>query len=132
MYKTSRGPDEKGVATIAGGDRHEVWEGSNQIERDDGARFNFVVQVGYPMGLVSRKAPEIISYHFNLSFEDRRHPAFVRFDLNDAKFITEVVRDAAYSPLLCHSHPGHGAMTVPSPVLSPQEVLDILLRGHLR
>jgi hypothetical protein len=107
-------------------------EGNNQIERNDGARFNFTIQVGYPARLARRKEPEIISYHFNMAFREGHQPLFIRFDLNEANFVKGGVREAVHSPLLCHMHPGHGKMTVPSMVLSPQEVLDILLRGHLR
>ena len=76
--------------------------------------------------------PALISYHCNLAFPEGQVPAFVRFDLNEAKFLTEAPRDAIASPLLCHSHPGHGHMTVPSLVMSPLEVLDVIFRGHLR
>lgn len=132
LIKSSREPDQHGIASIAGGDRHEVWEGKKQIERNDGARVNFAIQVGYPAPLTLRKKPEIVAYHFHLAFQDGHQPLFVRFDLNEANFVKGGIRDAVYSPLLCHMHPGHGEMTVPSMVLSPQEVLDILLRGHLR
>jgi hypothetical protein len=137
LIRNSREPDEYGVASIAGGDRHEVWAGNNQIERGDGARFNFAIHVGYPTHRAPREVPELLSYHFNMAFQDGHQPLFIRFDLNEAKFVTDVARtdvarDAVHSPLLCHMHPGHTKMTVPSMVLSPQEVLDILLRGHLR
>lgn len=129
----SKEPDGYGVAVITGGRRSETWADGGQFERDDGARFNFSIVVSYQESKPNEppKAPSLIAYHFNLAFPDNRVPAFVRFDLNEAKFASES-RDAARSPLLCHSHPGHSDMTVPSPILAPEEVLDVILRMHLR
>ena len=72
------------------------------------------------------------SHNLNLAFPNNQTPTFVRFDLNEAAFAVTGTRSAARSPLLCHVHPGHGHKTMPSPILSPQEVLDLVLRGHLR
>ena len=124
---TSTEPDPRGVMMITGGKRAETWDAADQFERDDGARFNFVVVARY----LKDAAPELIAYHFNLAFPGIHAPAFVRFDCNEAEF-ADVARNAARSPLRCHSHPGHAQMTVPSPVLSPLEILDLLLRHHLR
>lgn len=126
LYKVTP-PDSRGTVLIDGGKRAEAWGAEDQLERNDRARFNFAVVVRYSKGF----APELISYHFNLSFEAGHAPSFVRFDYNDAAF-ANASRDPVRSPLRCHSHPGHASMTVPSPVLSPVETLDILLRHHLR
>lgn len=127
-------PDRYGAAVIAGGSRTERWSEERQFVRDDRACFNFSVTVQYPSA-GSTGAPELIAYHFNLAFPNapgQPSPAFVRLDLNDAEFTKGGVRDALRSPLLCHAHPGHGKMTIPTPVLAPQEILAIFLYEHLR
>ena len=127
-------PDRNGATVIAGGLRTERWSEERQFVRDDRACFNFSVTVRYPP-VGSTEAPELIAYHFNLAFPNapaQPSPAFVRFDLNDAEFTKGSVRDALRSPLLCHAHPGHGKMTIPTPVLAPQEILAIFLYEHLR
>lgn len=136
---TYTNPNEQGIAVIAGGSRAEFWTDSNQLRRNDKAHFNFTITVRYPGG---EALPELIAYHFNLAFPDKKTPEtqavvkqippFVRFDLNEADYAKPTVRDPLRSPLLCHSHPGHPQMTVPSPILAPQEVLDLLLNGHLQ
>lgn len=135
-------PDQRGIAVIAGGSRAEFWTDSNQFRRDDKAHFNFILTVRYPPGGGAPALPELIAYHFNVAFPDKgtpetqvavkQIPPFVRFDLNDAEYAKPVTRDPLRSPLLCHSHPGHPEMTVPSPILAPQEILDLVLHGHLR
>jgi hypothetical protein len=128
LYEYTK-PDEKGVAVIDGGARAERWTATNQFRRDDGACFNFFVMVRYPPPTAS---PELIAYHFNLAFPDGRAPSFVRFDLNEAEYAKPEERDALQSPLLCHVHPGRSKMTIPTPLLAPWEILDLLLYEHLR
>lgn len=126
LYKTTD-PDPRGFVVINGGKRTETWDADDQFARDDDARFNFTVVARY-----ARAAdPELIAYHFNLAFPGSHTPGFVRFDCNEAHF-ADANRDAAQSPLRCHTHPGHSHMTVPSPILSPLEILDLILRHHLR
>jgi hypothetical protein len=126
LYKCTE-PDAHGFMLITGGKRAETWDADDQFARDDDARFNFAVVSRYAKGA----DPELISYHFNLAFPGIHAPGFVRFDYNEAKF-ANASRNAARSPLRCHVHPGHPNMTVPSPVLSPVEILDLILRHHLR
>lgn len=126
LYKII-GPDTRGVMVITGGKRAETWAADEQFARDDDARFNFAVVARY----AKAADPELIAYHFNLAFPVGHAPGFVRFDCNEAHF-ADASRDASRSPLRCHTHPGHPDMTVPSPVLSPLEVLDLILRHHLR
>lgn len=66
----------------------------------------------------------LLAYHFNLAWPDRS--GFLRFDW-DASFNT-AERDPMTSPPLCHAHLGGHNLIVPSPVMSPLEVLDLLLR----
>jgi hypothetical protein len=120
-------PNALGFMLITGGKRAETWAPVDQFARDDDARFNFTVVSRYARDA----APELIAYHFNLAFPGIHAPSFVRFDYNEARFADDA-RNAARSPLRCHSHPGHTHMTVPSPVLSPIEALDLILRHHLR
>lgn len=120
-------PDDNGIGMILGGIRAETWHEGGQFERSDGARFNFAIIVHFS----KTDGLKLKAYHFNLSFYDTPSPAFVRFDLNESEFIAKD-RAANISPLICHSHPGHGKMTLPSPILSPEEILDIILHNHLR
>ena len=126
LYKSTE-PDAHGVMMISGGKRTEIWDAGDQFARDDDARFNFTVVARY----AKAAAPELIAYHFNLAFPNTHAPSFVRFDCNEAHF-ADASRNASMSPLRCHTHPGHSRMTVPSPFLSPVEILEIILRHHLR
>jgi hypothetical protein len=126
LYRSTE-PDARGFMVITGGKRAETWAAGDQLARDDDARFNFTVVARY----TKAAAPELVAYHFNLAFPGAHAPAFVRFDCNEAHF-ADASRDASRSPLRCHTHPGHAQMTVPSPVLSPVEILDLILRHHLR
>ena len=126
LYKCTE-PDARGVIMISGGKRTERWDTAEQFARDDDARFNFTVVARY----AKAADPELIAYHFNLAFPGNHVPGFVRFDCNEAHF-ADAFRDASLSPLRCHVHPGHSRMTVPSPLLSPLEILDLILRHHLR
>jgi hypothetical protein len=127
LLYTSTKPDARGVMLILGGKRAETWAADDQFARDDDAHFNFAVVCRYARDA----APELLAYHFNLAFRGAHAPVFVRFDCNEAHF-ADASRDASQSPLRCHTHPGHPHMTVPSPVLSPVEILDLILRHHLR
>ena len=119
-------PDPDGGAVIRGGLRAEAWEADPQFERDDGARFNFEITLLYPPN--EANARRLVSYHCNIAFQDGRHPVMVRLDYVKLGG----VESNATIPLRCHTHPGTPKMTVPSPVLSPLELLDVVLRHHLR
>jgi hypothetical protein len=121
---------EQTAAGIASESEVEVFRVDAPPDADslaDDARFNFTVVARY----AKAADPELIAYHFNLAFPGNHAPGFVRFDCNEAHF-ADAFRDASLSPLRCHMHPGHSRMTVPSPLLSPLEILDLILRHHLR
>lgn len=128
LYEYTTPESNKGIGFVDGGSRVDRWVNTNQFRRDDGACFNFFVMVRY----LPTYPPELIAYHFNIAFPDGRAPAFVRFDLNEAEYAKPEERDALQSPLLCHAHPGRKHMIIPTPIMAPWEILDILLYAHLR
>jgi hypothetical protein len=86
------------------------------FKRDDGAWFDFSITVEQ-----QRRGPlELIGYEFEIRFPDGIHPGFIRFDL-DHRHEAQGLRS--------HLHPGNADLRVPSPLLGPDELLDLLLHG---
>lgn len=93
------------------------------FERYDGGWFDFAITVA--VGESERL--ELHSYAFELRFaEGDGSPHWLRFDLNppDAK--------AADKELRAHVHPGHDDLRAPSPLMNPDEVLELLIYGLKR
>jgi hypothetical protein len=103
---------------IAGGEKNFKRDPNRpHLERDDGAWFDFAITVGQ-----TRAMPlELIAYNFEIRFPDASAPAFIRFDLNDP------THDNEARGMRSHIHPGSDDLQVPSPLMSPDEVLSILL-----
>lgn len=103
---------------------------SPHFERHDGAWFDFALTAR-----TDHKQPiEIVSYSFELRLDTvqwssrpsvDRVPAYVRFDLNpdDHANATHGHR--------CHVHIGSEAFSMPSPWLSPLEILDLFIGGFM-
>jgi hypothetical protein len=95
-----------------------------RLVRDDGAWLHFTITV-----LKASDTLAIRAYDFELVFpEDMvlpkgRMPLFYRIDLN-----TERHPNAARE-LRSHCHPGHDDLQAPAPVMSPDEILDLLIWG---
>lgn len=65
---------------------------------------------------------ELIAYDFEIRFEQGNgQPRFVRFDLN---FLGHANQERG---IRSHIHPGTDDFSAPSPLMSPLEVLHILL-----
>lgn len=100
------------------------------FERKDGAWFDFALTAR-----ASHKQPiEIISYSFELRLDtvqwpsrpsEERVPAYVRFDLNPGDHAN------ANHGHRCHIHIGSEAFSIPSPLMSPLEILDLFIGGFM-
>lgn len=115
-----------GTHGIIGGppkkDNKRLEEGINPQERlvrDDGAVIHFTLTVReHPKGL------QLLAYDFELYFPSKRPIWFVRFDLNPINHKNDTER-----AMRSHLHPSHDDLQVPSAILSPSEVLSLLLYG---
>ena len=86
--------------------------------RSDGSRLSFGVTVAY-----RRDAePEMLTYRFHLRFPRNSSPTFIRFDLNDES------REPLIEPR-SHLHPGSNHVRLPTPAMTPIEILEKLLYG---
>lgn len=87
------------------------------FRRDDGAWFDFSITVAQRRGGL-----ELIGYNFEIRFDDGP-TRFIRFDLNEPDHHNEARH------LRAHIHPGSDDLQLPSPLMSPLEVLEIVLHG---
>lgn len=92
--------------------------------RHDGAWFTFTLTVRAHRG----QPLELIAYDFELCYphdllSSIHGPRFIRFDLNPPW------HDNDPRALRCHMHPGHDDLLAPAPLMSPLELLDLLVTG---
>jgi hypothetical protein len=116
-HETTRNVDDERIA-IYGGKRTDS-DGQSHFERVDGCRFNFFVLAEYPKS----GEPVLVVYHFHFIRVAPRlsEPTFFRFDLADPNYSN------GGQDLRSHFHPGLDHFSVPSPILSPLELLEIIL-----
>jgi hypothetical protein len=92
-----------------------------RIKRWDGAWLHFTLTLR-----CSEKGKKLVeelwAYDFELVFPDGHSPAFVRFDLNEPGHENEG------REIRSHMHPANDDLLVPAPVMSPEELLDVLIR----
>lgn len=117
MLKRDRAAESNHYVIVGGEKNFRRDKSLSHFERDDGAWFDFAITVAQP----GRRAMELIGYNFELRFEREGGPRFIRFDLNEPSHPNED-RD-----IRAHVHPGDDDLQVPSPLMSPSEVLQILL-----
>jgi hypothetical protein len=91
-----------------------------RIVRDDGAVIHFTITVEEVPG---ESLLFLHAYDFELYFPPRQPLAFVRFDLNEPDHENEDLG------IRSHLHPSHEDLLVPSPQLSPAELLSFLIYG---
>jgi hypothetical protein len=118
MLKKS--PTARGETEIVGGEKNfHRTPNKAHFTRADGAWFDFAIAV------VRASAGETVTlaYDFEIRFPEHVGPAFVRFDLNQPGHDNETVG------LRSHLHPGSDDLSVPSPLMSPLEILDVFLYG---
>ena len=69
----------------------------------------------------NRETLEILAYTFERVFRSDAQPRFVRFDYNVPD------HDNDKRGLRSHVHPGNDDMQLPSPILAPHELIELLL-----
>jgi hypothetical protein len=92
--------------------------GNAYLVRDDGAWLHFTILVREISGSL-----EMLGYDFELVFPEGQVPPFYRIDLNLPGHENE---DRA---LRSHCHPGSDDLQAPAPVMTPEEILDLLIWG---
>jgi hypothetical protein len=86
------------------------------LERDDGAWFDFSITVReLPGGL------ELLAYDYEIRLPPGLGSPFLRFDYNPPGHANES-RD-----LRCHLHPGCDDISLPAPLMSPSELVTLLI-----
>jgi len=111
-----------GPMTVFGGQRAEAWHEDGQYERDDGARFNFNFTLVESGGWA-----DVVAYHYNVAWRPSDGVCgrdYLRFDWDEGFRGTRVLLG---SPPLSHVHLGRHGIVSPTPVMSPLELLDLLL-----
>jgi hypothetical protein len=111
----------KGEMEIVGGEKnfHRSLNKAHFM-RADGAWFDFAITVACTS---DGKSLALVAYDFEIRFPEHVSPAFIRFDLNPPGHDNET------AGLRSHLHPGSDDLSVPSPLMSPLEILDVFLRG---
>ena len=107
-----------GKIAIVGGKKDQSRERNlPRFTRSDGAWFHFTLTVSE-----QPKVPlDLVAYDFEICFTEEPRPPFVRFDLNPPDHHNEE------EGLRSHVHLSTDDVSVPSMVMSPLEVLDVLL-----
>jgi len=110
--------ERDGKVAITGGYKDFQRTGQHpRFVRRDGAWFHFTLTVA-PR---SRRKLDLIAYDFELVFPDGTDPVFIRFDLNPPE------HDNEEQGLRSHVHPGTDDFSAPAPLMSPLEILDVVL-----
>lgn len=97
---------------------------SARLIRDDGAWLHFTITA-----LEAPDLLQILAYDFELVFPEEMAlpkgpmPSFYRIDLNFKDHPNEA------RELRSHCHPGHDELLAPAPVMTPDEILDLLIWG---
>ncbi|MBL9107507.1 MAG: hypothetical protein JNL82_41860 [Myxococcales bacterium] len=92
-------------------------DASARLIRDDLAWLHFTLTV-------RQHAPgrlEMLGYDFEIVFPDGHIPPFIRFDLNLPGHTNEL------RELRSHLHPGNDELQLPAPVMTPGEMLELLI-----
>jgi len=104
---------------IVGGDKNQERDhGLRHFERDDGAWFDFTITVRE-----HAQELELLAYDFEIRFPPGAGTPFLRIDFNLPSHHNED-RD-----LRMHVHPGSDDIVMPAPMMSPSEVLGLLIDG---
>lgn len=127
LLKLSASPIDKRpeYRGIYGGEKDLKRTGARRhFRRRDGAWFFFTITVRSRRG----QSLQLIAYDFELCFPPtapgaERLPRFVRFDLNQPGHNNESIG------LRSHMHPGHDDLSAPAPLMSPLELLDLVVAG---
>ncbi|MDY7012921.1 MAG: hypothetical protein SVX43_04840 [Cyanobacteriota bacterium] len=108
----------KNVWEIAGGQRNfKRRKEIPHFERWDGCWFDFAILIEE----ASKKSAEAIAFNFEIRFPENDSVNFLRFDLNLPHHNNEM------RGMRFHIHPGSDDLMIPSPPLSPLEILHLFL-----
>jgi hypothetical protein len=102
-------------------DTFQIFLGPTIDKGNDGTFFTFPSGARLSFSIALRKDQkgwELLSYRFQFSFPDNHSPEFIRIDLRSKSH-----SDPLAEPL-AHIHPGMHSVRLPSPPLTPIEVLD--------
>lgn len=112
-------PKTKGIIEITGGERNfKLDKAIPHFERIDGCWFDFAILVNE-----NYKPAEIIGFNCEIIFLDNQSIKFLRFDFNLPEHRNE---DRG---MRFHLHPGSDDFMVPSPPMSPLEIINLFLYG---
>jgi len=105
------------VQYIFGGDKNQARvRDRRHFERPDGAWFDFAITLSE-----SKAGLELLAFDFEIRFSTDAAVPFIRFDLNLAGHANEA------REMRCHVHPGSDEIQVPSPLMSPLEILELFI-----
>jgi hypothetical protein len=108
-----------GACCIVGGAKNLKRDrGLPHFTRDDDAWFDFTITVREQHGRL-----ELLAYDFEIRFPPGAGAPFLRLDLNLPAHRNEE------RELRSHLHPGSNDILVPAPVMSPTEILTLLVDG---
>lgn len=95
-----------------------------RLRRFDGAwlHFTLTLQCADSGKYKGKHVEGLHAYDFELVFPEGHVPPFVRFDLNEPDHPNEE------RELRSHVHPGNDDLLLPAPFMSPNELIDVLLR----
>lgn len=112
-------PPTKGIIEITGGERNFKRDKAiPHFERIDGCWFDFAILVNE-----NYKPAEIIGFNCEIRFLDEQPIRFLRFDLNLPG------HDNEDRGMRFHLHPGSDDFMIPSPPMSPLEIINLFLYG---
>jgi hypothetical protein len=109
--------DGYGLIACGGIDFHRDG-GVPHLTRDDGARLTFSLTLVEAEGVAA-----LVAYRVELAGIPSGAPPFLRFDFDSPGKPHEA------NGLRSHLHPGSDLVRVPAPVMTPLEILDLLLYG---
>jgi hypothetical protein len=109
----------QGACCIEGGDPSRPRDpAGSHLRRSDGAWFDFSITVRERGSQL-----EMLTYRFEIRFPPGMGAPFMRFDHN----LPEAIPGKPANEPRSHLHPGHDDLRVPTPQMSPEEVMRILL-----
>ncbi|WP_199333960.1 MULTISPECIES: hypothetical protein [Nostocaceae] len=112
-------PSTQGIIEITGGERNfKRIKEIPHFEKTDGSWFDFAITVSE-----NYKPAEIIAFDFEIRFVENKPIKFLRFDLNLPG------HDNQERGIRFHLHPSSDDLMVPSPPMSPLEILNLFLYG---
>ncbi len=113
-------PPSSGLHVILGGVKDFRREAKNaHLIRDDGAWIHFTITVEWD----GKSSLELIAYDFEIVFPEGHSPKFVRIDLNKPGHENES------RELRSHIHVGNDDLLLPAPLMTPEEILHLLVHG---